>query len=115
MSNDFTGLGIAHRRYGDLPFGIRQPDRLLHMYIIGQTGTGKSTLLANLALQDARAGRAFASSNRTVISRAMYQVALALIISTGILPIRLRRSGTTRSLVYLPHYNRSSLPDSSRR
>lgn len=59
MQNDFTNIGIAHRRYGDLPFGIRQRDRLLHMYIIGQTGTGKSTLLANLALQDAKAGRGF--------------------------------------------------------
>ena len=24
-------------------FGIRQPDRLSHTYIIGKTGTGKST------------------------------------------------------------------------
>lgn len=58
-SNDFTPIGIADRRYNTLPFGIRQSDRLLHMYIIGQTGTGKSTLLANLALADARAGRGF--------------------------------------------------------
>jgi hypothetical protein len=33
-------------------FGIRQTDRLLHTYIIGQTGTGKSTLLEHLAYQD---------------------------------------------------------------
>lgn len=52
-------LGLAHRRYGDFPFGIRQSDRLMHMYVIGQTGTGKSTLLANLAYQDAEAGRGF--------------------------------------------------------
>lgn len=58
-TNDFTPIGIADRRYNTLPFGIRQSDRLLHMYIIGQTGTGKSTLLANLALADARAGRGF--------------------------------------------------------
>ncbi|MEH6810836.1 MAG: hypothetical protein V7651_18455 [Hyphomonas oceanitis] len=58
-SNDFTPIGIADRRYNTLDFGIRQADRLLHMYIIGQTGTGKSTLLANLALADARAGRGF--------------------------------------------------------
>lgn len=51
---------MAHHRYRqDLNFGIRQADRLMHMYIIGQTGTGKSTLLANLALQDAQAGRGF--------------------------------------------------------
>lgn len=52
-----TRLGLAHDRYGDRSFGLRQPDRLLHSYIIGQTGTGKSTLIANLALQDAAAGR----------------------------------------------------------
>ena len=38
-------------------FGIRQSDRLFHMYAIGKTGTGKSTLLETLALQDIRAGR----------------------------------------------------------
>lgn len=57
--NDFTPIGIADRRYSTLDFGIRQADRLLHMYIIGQTGTGKSTLLSNLAMSDARAGRGF--------------------------------------------------------
>ena len=52
-ANPFTKLGLVHRRYkSDLPFGIRQRDRLFHMYVIGQTGTGKSTLLSNLAWQD---------------------------------------------------------------
>jgi type IV secretory pathway VirB4 component len=32
--------------------GIKQADRLSHMYVIGKTGTGKSTLLETLALQD---------------------------------------------------------------
>jgi len=41
-------------------FGIRQADRLHHMYVIGKTGTGKSTLLETLALQDMRAGRGIA-------------------------------------------------------
>ena len=52
-----TTLGLAHRNYGDLPFGSRQPDRLMHCYVLGQTGTGKSTLLANMVLQDTAAGR----------------------------------------------------------
>lgn len=43
----------------DRPFGILQPDRLHHIYIIGQTGTGKSTLLRNLACQDLRSGIGF--------------------------------------------------------
>ena len=38
-------------------FGIRQSDRLSHMYLIGKTGVGKSTLLEALARQDLEAGR----------------------------------------------------------
>lgn len=49
---DFHG---GHRR-----FGIRQRDRLSHMYAIGETGVGKSTLLETLARDDAGAGRGFA-------------------------------------------------------
>lgn len=49
-----TTLGLAYCRYDDpVPFGIGQPDRLMHLYLIGQTGTGKTTLLQNLAWQDA--------------------------------------------------------------
>lgn len=47
-----------HRR-GRL-FGIRQRDRLSHVYAIGKTGVGKSTLLEVLARQDLAAGRGFA-------------------------------------------------------
>ncbi|WP_104017831.1 type IV secretory system conjugative DNA transfer family protein [Roseovarius nitratireducens] len=54
-----TTLGLAHRHYGDFAFGLRQTDRLMHCYIIGQTGTGKSTLLGNMALQDAAQGNGF--------------------------------------------------------
>jgi hypothetical protein len=35
-----------------IKFGIKERDRLRHMYIIGKTGMGKSTLLENLAIQD---------------------------------------------------------------
>lgn len=41
-------------------FGIRQPDRLSHIYVIGKTGVGKSTLLETLARQDLDATRGFA-------------------------------------------------------
>lgn len=54
-----TTLGLAYRAYGDFPFGIRLRDRLMHLYAVGQTGTGKSTLLFNLARQDASAGIGF--------------------------------------------------------
>ncbi|MBL4767792.1 MAG: hypothetical protein JKY94_08775, partial [Rhodobacteraceae bacterium] len=58
-SNLVTTLGLAYRRRGDLPFGIRMADRLFHMYILGQTGTGKSTLLQNMALQDVHVENGF--------------------------------------------------------
>lgn len=38
-------------------FGIKNPDRRKHMYIIGKTGAGKSTLIANMAIDDIRKGR----------------------------------------------------------
>ena len=57
MKHSNLSLGIARHQYGDRPFGLRPADRMHHLYLIGQTGTGKSTLLLNLALQDAHAGR----------------------------------------------------------
>ena len=40
-------------------FGVRNEDRRKHMYIIGKSGTGKSTLIANLAIDDMRKKRGF--------------------------------------------------------
>ncbi len=39
-----------------IPFGIKARDRSRHLYVIGKTGMGKSTLLENLAIQDIRNG-----------------------------------------------------------
>lgn len=41
-------------------FGIRREDRMRHMYIIGKTGTGKSTMIANMAINDMRNGEGMA-------------------------------------------------------
>ena len=51
-----TLLGDGEMR-GDLQ-PVRLPDarRLQHVYIVGQTGTGKSTLMLNMALDDIAAG-----------------------------------------------------------
>src|SRR2546426_1505921 len=38
-------------------FGLTVPERRLHTYIVGKTGTGKSTLLATILRQDLAAGR----------------------------------------------------------
>jgi hypothetical protein len=42
------------------PVTLSIPDRRLHVYIAGKTGTGKSTLMLNLLAQDLEAGRGFA-------------------------------------------------------
>lgn len=54
----YFGETNFHRR--GQRFGIRQADRLSHVYVIGKTGVGKSTLLEVLARQDLTAGRGFA-------------------------------------------------------
>jgi len=41
-------------------FGIKMPDRRLHMYLIGKTGTGKTNMLQNMALDDIYEGRGIA-------------------------------------------------------
>ncbi|HTV28330.1 MAG TPA: type IV secretion system DNA-binding domain-containing protein [Xanthobacteraceae bacterium] len=41
-------------------FGIHQDDRFGHLYVIGKTGTGKSTLIETMVLQDVAAGNGFA-------------------------------------------------------
>jgi type IV secretory pathway TraG/TraD family ATPase VirD4 len=41
-------------------FGIKIEDRFSHIYIIGKTGTGKSTLIETMALQDLAQGHGFA-------------------------------------------------------
>ncbi len=41
-------------------FGIKRADRGRHVYIIGKTGTGKSTLIANMAIEDIRKGEGVA-------------------------------------------------------
>ena len=50
-------IGRSNARLPYKTFGISQADRLYHLYAIGRTGTGKTTLLETLALQDILAGR----------------------------------------------------------
>lgn len=47
--NDYLGLSQ--------PVCIPEKERLTHMYVVGQTGTGKTTLLKNMILADMQAGR----------------------------------------------------------
>lgn len=42
------------------PIRLSENDRRRHVYVVGQTGTGKSTFLENMALQDMLSGKGFA-------------------------------------------------------
>jgi len=55
-----TVLGEAWADGAAVHFGVTQAERRQHLYVVGKTGTGKSTLLANLVRQDLEAGRGFA-------------------------------------------------------
>jgi hypothetical protein len=50
--NDITLFAKTNFRNREVPFGIRRDDRRRHMYIIGKTGMGKTTLIENMVIQD---------------------------------------------------------------
>lgn len=56
------GLLLGYNLFRGVKKAIRLSlsDRQRHMYVVGQTGTGKSTFLENLALQDMLSGEGFA-------------------------------------------------------
>ncbi|MEK7562840.1 MAG: type IV secretion system DNA-binding domain-containing protein, partial [Patescibacteria group bacterium] len=56
-SSDLTLLGEAVFRGSRTAFGIKTDDRRRHIYVIGKTGMGKSTLLENMLFSDFHAGR----------------------------------------------------------
>lgn len=51
-----TPIGITDWRNVRKRFGIKDKDRLGHIYVIGKTGVGKSTLLQNMAISDIQRG-----------------------------------------------------------
>lgn len=55
-----TVLGRTTYRGSCRVFGIRNADRRAHLYIVGKTGTGKSTLLETMVHQDVGAGEGLA-------------------------------------------------------
>ncbi len=56
-NNDITPIGKVDYRDRETKFGIKTDDRRRHIYIIGKTGVGKTTLLENMAIADIKAGR----------------------------------------------------------
>ena len=57
---DLTAYAKTDFRHLQHKFGIKIPDRRYHMYAIGKTGTGKSTMLENMAIDDIQEGRGLA-------------------------------------------------------
>ena len=55
-----TYFAATHTRGKREMFGIRAIDRGKHIYVIGKTGMGKSTLLENMAIQDIQHGEGIA-------------------------------------------------------
>jgi hypothetical protein len=56
FDKELTLLGKTDYRGDSIAFGIKKEDKFRHMYIIGKTGTGKSTLISNLIISDMKAG-----------------------------------------------------------
>lgn len=55
--SDTLFIGKTNFRNTERVFGIKADDRRRHVYVIGKSGTGKSTLLENMIIADIIAGR----------------------------------------------------------
>lgn len=58
--DDVTYIGRTDFRGAERLFGVKRKDRRQHMYIIGKSGTGKSTLIGNMLVQDVANGEGVA-------------------------------------------------------
>jgi len=52
LKNNVTYIGRTNFRNKNIKFGIKENDRFSHMYAVGKTGVGKTTLLKNMIVQD---------------------------------------------------------------
>jgi len=58
--NIVTVFAKTNFRNREVPFGIKTDDRRRHMYLIGKTGMGKTTLMETMVIQDIRNGHGVA-------------------------------------------------------
>ena len=56
QESDLTILGNTDYRGEKVTFGIKKEDKFRHMYVVGKTGTGKSTFISNMVVSDMKAG-----------------------------------------------------------
>ncbi len=59
-SEEITVIGQTNFRNQRRAFGIYPDDRRRHVYVIGKTGVGKTTLLENMIIQDIKNGKGLA-------------------------------------------------------
>ena len=59
-NKDITAIGETNARNERVRFGVKTDDRRRHVYIIGKTGSGKTTLEENMAIDDIKAGHGLA-------------------------------------------------------
>lgn len=57
MPQEITVFAETNFRNQNRQFGIKTDDRRRHMYLIGKTGMGKSTILENMIIDDIRSGK----------------------------------------------------------
>lgn len=71
-----TYIGISEFRGSEKKIYIDNDDRRRHMYVVGQTGTGKSELLKFLAVQDIKDGKgvAFIDPHGSAVSDILLQI-----------------------------------------
>ncbi len=56
INTDINYFGLVNYRNQNRKFGIKLDDRRRHMYVVGKTGMGKTTILENMVLNDIYAG-----------------------------------------------------------
>ncbi|MCJ7827605.1 type IV secretion system DNA-binding domain-containing protein [Patescibacteria group bacterium] len=60
QKDEFCFVANTQFKNRDVNFGLKRGDRRRHLYIVGKTGTGKSTLIANMAIDDIKKGKGVA-------------------------------------------------------
>jgi len=62
LSNKGSVIHFAETNYRNLKkrFGVKERDRSGHMYVVGKTGVGKSTLIENMVISDIKKGHGVA-------------------------------------------------------
>ena len=76
--NVFAKTNFRNR---EVSFGIKTDDRRRHVYIIGKTGMGKTTMIENMILQDIYAGNgvAFVDPHGESVEKILTQIPLSRI------------------------------------